>query len=206
MIFFAIGVSLFALTYFNFSTKGNLLNQKDAELLGSILYRALFYLHIAGGIVALSTGAFQFLPKFRKKRAKLHRKLGKAYVLGILLGGSAGFIIAWFAQEGWVARIGFVGLAISWLFTTYRAYQHIRKREIVEHQKWMHRSYAITFAAVTLRLYLPLFLAAFGYSFSFAYPIIAWLCWVPNILVMEWVIFRRFKKTNTDDKLMGAVA
>ena len=206
MIFFAIGISLFGMTYFTFSTEGNLLGQKDAELLGNLLYRTIFYLHIAGGVIALTTGAFQFLPKFRKKRPKPHRNLGKAYIIGILVGGSAGFIIAWFAQEGWVAKIGFVGLSIAWLYTTYRAYEHIRKGEIVEHQKWMHRSFAVTFSAVTLRIWLPLFLAGFGWSFSFAYPIVAWLCWVPNMLVMEWALFKRFKKKPAKDEFLGAVA
>jgi len=206
MFLFSIAISLFAMSYFNFSTQGNLLSQKDAELLGSILYRSIFYLHIAGGIVALFTGAFQFLPKFRKKRIKLHRTLGKAYLLGILVGGSAGFIIAWFAQEGWGAKIGFVFLALAWLYTSWQAYSHIRKRQIVEHQKWMHRSYAVTFSAVTLRIWLPLFLAGFGWEFSFAYPIVAWLCWVPNLMVMEWALFRRFGKVQVKSERIEAVS
>lgn len=206
MFFFAMGISLFAMTYFNFNPRNGLLSQKDVELVGNILYRSIFYLHIAGGIVALSTGASQFLPRFRNKRKQLHRNLGKIYLGGILVGGSAGFIIAWFAQEGWIARIGFICLAIAWLYTSYRALQHIRNGEVEEHQKWMHRSYAVTFSAVTLRIWLPLFLAGFGWSFSFAYPLVAWLCWVPNILVMEWVLFRRFRNPFKKDNLQKVVA
>jgi hypothetical protein len=55
----------------------------------------------------------------------------------------------------------------------------------------MIRSFALTLAAVTLRLYLPLSRIA-GIPFYDAYVPIAWLCWVPNLLVAEtWLRLRR---------------
>jgi len=54
----------------------------------------------------------------------------------------------------------------------------------------MIRSYSLTFAAVTLRIYLPLAFAS-GIPFEIAYPAIAWLCWVPNAIVAEWMFVRR---------------
>jgi len=42
-------------------------------------------------------------------------------------------------------------------------------------------SYAECFAAVTLRIWLPLLTLVLG-EFLTAYRIVAWLCWVPNIL------------------------
>lgn len=48
----------------------------------------------------------------------------------------------------------------------------------------MIRSFALTFAAVTLRLYLPLHLL-FQVSFDDAYRAISFLCWVPNLLIAE---------------------
>jgi hypothetical protein len=50
----------------------------------------------------------------------------------------------------------------------------------------MIRNFALTFAAVTLRLYLPPVLIV-GLPFAMSYAIIAWLCWVPNLLVAEWL-------------------
>ena len=58
----------------------------------------------------------------------------------------------------------------------------------------MMRNYALTFAGVMLRVWVPLFLAA-GMDFTAAYVIIAWFCWVPNLLVVEWVI-RSGKKSQ----------
>lgn len=46
------------------------------------------------------------------------------------------------------------------------------------------------FAAVMLRIYLPVSMAG-GVPFESAYPVIAWLCWVPNLVVVEsWLRWR----------------
>jgi hypothetical protein len=48
----------------------------------------------------------------------------------------------------------------------------------------MIRSFALTFAAVTLRLYLPL-AALLSINFVDAYRAISFLAWLPNLLVVE---------------------
>ena len=53
----------------------------------------------------------------------------------------------------------------------------------------MLRSFALIFGAVTLRIYLPISFAL-GFEFSSSYPVIAWVNWVPNILLIEWWIRR----------------
>jgi hypothetical protein len=53
----------------------------------------------------------------------------------------------------------------------------------------MIRNFALAFAAVMLRLYLPMAFAA-GADFEESYRAIAWLCWVPNVLVAEWLVKR----------------
>jgi len=101
--------------------------------------------------------------------------------------------IAQYASTGIVAQIGFTGLALSWLTTTSMAYISIRRKEIAAHQIWMIRSYALTFAAVTLRLYLGPSIAL-GAPFDVAYPIISWACWVPNIIAAELIFVRPLQK------------
>jgi len=54
----------------------------------------------------------------------------------------------------------------------------------------MIRSYALTVAAITLRSYLPLMLVA-GVPLAMSYPLVAWVCWIPNLLFAEWLIRRR---------------
>ncbi len=68
-----------------------------------------------------------------------------------------------------------------------RAYAAIRARDIELHRRWMVRNFALTFAAVTLRLWLPASVVS-GIPFEAAYPVIAWLCWVPNLLAAELLL------------------
>jgi hypothetical protein len=53
----------------------------------------------------------------------------------------------------------------------------------------MTRNFALTFAAVTLRIWVPASFVS-GIPLAVAYPIIAWLCWVPNLLVAELILGR----------------
>ena len=141
--------------------------------------------HFAGGGLALAVGPFQFLRSQRARRPALHRWLGRLYVAAIVAGGSAGLVLAFFSQGGAVAHAGFGLLAAAWLLTTTAAYLRIRRGDVAAHRQWMIRSFALTLAAVTLRIYLPASQAA-GISFEAAYPVIAWACWLPNLVVAEW--------------------
>jgi hypothetical protein len=60
----------------------------------------------------------------------------------------------------------------------------------------MMRCFAITFAAVTLRLYLGLF-AVIAVPFDAAYPVVAWLSWVPNLILVEWYLALKRTRSPT---------
>jgi hypothetical protein len=90
-------------------------------------------------------------------------------------------------EAGLVAAAGFGLLAVPWLATTAVGVWKARARDFAAHRQWMIRSAALTFAAVTLRHELPLLVLG-GLEFPTAYTIVAWLCWVPNLLVAEWVV------------------
>jgi hypothetical protein len=98
--------------------------------------------------------------------------------------------MSFFAITGPVAGAGFFLLAIAWLATSGRAYAKARAGDIAAHRRWMIRSAALTFAAVTLRLYLASSQIA-GLPFAPSYTIIAWACWVPNLIVVEAWLRRR---------------
>lgn len=146
--------------------------------------------HIFASALALVLGPLQFWARLRAERPGLHRWLGRVYLgVGVAVGGAAGLYMSWYAFGGLVARLGFAGLAVAWLYTGARAYAAARGRDFAAHRRWMIRNFALTFAAVTLRLYLPP-VFVFGLSFATAYAAIAWLCWVPNLVVAEWLVKR----------------
>lgn len=151
---------------------------------------AVVLTHALAAAIALAIGPLQFRARLRQSAPSVHRWLGRVYFAGVLIGGIAGLYMAFHAYGGAVARAGFASLAVAWLYTGLRAYLSIRERDVPAHRNWMIRNFALTFAAVTLRLYVPAALG-FGIALGTAYPVIAWLCWVPNLLVARWLIVAR---------------
>ncbi|MFD2583062.1 DUF2306 domain-containing protein [Pedobacter vanadiisoli] len=175
-------IGLYPIIYFLVDRKFGLLNSKSVELLANTFWNIGFYTHIIFGGIALLTGWTQFSPKMRNRRMALHRKLGKVYVIAVLLSALAGIYIGFFATGGLISSTGFICLGIIWFYTTLKAYLYIKRGEIEKHQKAMVYSYAACFAAVTLRIWLPILTMLYG-NFSKAYLVVAWLSWVPNLLV-----------------------
>lgn len=147
-------------------------------------------LHFGGGAIALLAGALQAHRGLRLRRPAVHRWTGRVYLLAVLASGSAGLLLATRSTAGPIAQWGFGLMAVLWLVTTVVGWRHARAGRYQEHRNWMIRSYALTLAAVTLRLWLPLSQVA-GIAFLTAYVAIAWLCWVPNLLLAEWFLRRR---------------
>jgi uncharacterized membrane protein len=195
--FFAIAVGLYPLIYYFIDIHSfGLLQSKPKEVLGMGTYIPLFYVHVTCGGIALLTGWTQFSQRLRSRYMRWHRLAGKVYVVAVLLSSTAGLFIAMFASGGLVSVMGFGMLALLWLFTDVVAYMRIRRLDIVQHEKWMIRNYALSFAAVTLRIYLPLSQAVFHMDFMTAYRVISWLCWVPNLVIAEWIVTRGLTRSR----------
>lgn len=149
----------------------------------------MFLLHVSSASVALALGALQILPKLRKTFPAVHRWLGRLYAVAVLLGAVSGFAIA-LKIDGVGSTVGFAALAVLWLLITTQAVSLARARKFAAHRRWMICSFALTFAAVTLRLQLLVFIAGFNMTYEQVYPILAWSCWVPNLAFALWFIQR----------------
>ena len=142
------------------------------------------YTHIFASALALLLVPSQLAAGWRRKHPAWHRRAGRVYLaVGVLPGGLSGLYVAQFAFGGAVSTWGFSMLAILWLGTAALAYRAIRRGDVPTHRRWMLLNVALTFAAVTLRLYLGLFFAN-RVPFELFYPWVSWLCWVPNVLLM----------------------
>ena len=144
----------------------------------------IFWTHAVAASATLELNPFQFWQGLRSRRRDIHRWIGRAYLVAVLAGGLSGLCMSFFAMTGPVAGAGFFLLALGWLSTTWMAYARIRTGEIAAHRRWMIRSAALAFAAVTLRLYLPLSMVI-GLPFEPSYTVIAWACWIPNLIAVE---------------------
>jgi Predicted membrane protein (DUF2306) len=67
------------------------------------------------------------------------------------------------------ARLCFSCLSLVWFYSTLKAYRAVRCNDVTSHRNWMTRSYTITFAAVMLRIWFPLFQFAFHFPENDAY-------------------------------------
>lgn len=172
--------------------KAGILKIKPEALFSNTFWTISFYTHITLGGLALLTGWLQFSQKVRARHLLLHRNLGKVYVIAVLTSAVAGLNIAFYASGGLPTMLGFMALSIAWFYSTLMAYVHIRKGSVHQHEKLMTYSYACTFAAVTLRLWMPLLVPLFG-SFMTAYAVVAWWCWLPN-LGAAWLLTRKAER------------
>lgn len=184
----ATGLSLLvALASYRFLALGLPLSFPD--MLGQIEeQRIAFILHVSLAPLALAIGAVQFFPAIRKRKP-LHRWLGRIYAGAILISGAAGIIVGLNAAGGLSAQIGFVVLALLWIGVTANAVRHAMARRIGKHRRWMIYSFALTFAGVTLRLWILPFMAM-GFSYTEASIYLAWLAWLPNMAFAWWWLRR----------------
>ena len=153
----------------------------------------LLLAHIGGAMLAALAGPLQFWGGFRRKYKKVHRIIGLSYLAGVCISAPAALIISPISQGGLTTHIGFAMLAILWAGATFIAYYHIISKDWRAHQRWMIRSFALTFAFVTLRLWLG-GLALTGAPFDEVYQTTAWLCWVPNLIIVELYLGMRANK------------
>jgi uncharacterized membrane protein len=142
-------------------------------------------------MLALIVGPLQSLAWVRTRHLTVHRWLGRIYVFSVVVGSIAGFYMAWLSYGGLPTHVAFASLAVWWCTTALVAYRHVVARRVEAHRRWMIRSYAMTFAAVTLRLWLLLLIFPLQVAFDEAYATVAWICWVWNIPVAEWLVRRR---------------
>lgn len=173
--------------YIPVSSNVSFLMIKQTEVASRPEYLSIFYLHVYSSIFALMAG---FIAVFFDKNLKyLHRFSGRIYVFTTLLFSAlSGVYIGIFANGGLLSKVSFVLLGILWFYTTYRSYKEIRKRNILQHKFWMWRSYALALSAITLRMWKVILVYLFHPNPMDVYQIIAWLGWVPNLLLVEYII------------------
>lgn len=149
------------------------------------VYLPAFYIHICTGSIVLITGVFQFSKSIRARFPAWHRTSGKVYIFVILIfTAPSGLVMSLYANGGFAAGIGFALLAMLWWIFTLTGFRSATRKRWNIHRGFMMRSYALTFSAVTLRLYSFCFALA-GFRGDLIYIIIAWLSWVPTLVHLE---------------------
>lgn len=188
--FFSILMLRITLPYLTFRIDAAFLATKQS-IIHIAPWRYAFYIHVCTSIIVLMAGIVQFIPQIAYRYKKLHRAVGMLYiVIIVLLSGPSGLIMGIYANGGIYAKISFVILSILWIAFTAIAYVKALQRNIETHKAFMVRSYALTLSAIALRTYaflIPMFVHMNGRD---EYVLIAWLSWVPNLIIAELLIWR----------------
>lgn len=193
-IFFCFLMLQIVLQYIPAGTDTAFLGIKQ-DFINIPLYLPAFYIHVFTAILALPAGLTQFSKFIRKQFPHIHKLNGRIYVFSIvLLGAPSGFFIGIFANGGISSQLAFCTLAVLWIWFTFQAFQKARQKKFKDHQAFMYRSFALTLSAITLRAWKYVLIGAFHPRPMDVYQIVAWVGWVPNLLIAEYLISKKIYK------------
>jgi uncharacterized membrane protein len=151
------------------------------------------WVHIIGGTLALFIGPVQLWLGQTRQKLRLHRALGKIYLLGIAIGCVGAYYLCLTTPVGFIYATGLFGMALAWTATTAMAVLAIRYRNFVQHREWMIRSYVVTLSFVFFRM-IAAGLEVFGVGGS-GVPgdtaratLAAWLSWAIPLLATELLL------------------
>lgn len=160
-------------------------------------WRIAFFIHVYASIWVLLAGFTQFSKGIQRNNPLLHRSMGYIYVTDVLLiTGPAGLLMGFYANGGLSSRIAFVSLAALWIFFTAMALIKAKQKDFKAHRAYMIRSYALTLSAITLRAWKYAINNSFELPPMDVYRSVAWLGWVPNLIIAEWLIWRSNRMTK----------
>jgi len=200
IVFKIIGISLAILVGFNaiihivLTIPFSLVLSKPDDIQNRSIWNIFFLLHVFFGGIALTSGWYLFLKKLQNKWRKAHKMLGYIYALSTLISAISGFYIAFYANGGWVASLGFISLTTIWFYVTLNSIFHVRNGLLKKHQEMMIYSYALCLSAVTFRLWNPALNLLLNDEIL-AYQVAAWESWLPNIFVAFLIIRNKVDKT-----------
>jgi uncharacterized membrane protein len=166
------------------------------EVYGSYFFPRVFWVfpHIVLGIVATIIGPFQFIPKIRNKYLKIHRQLGRIYIISTVLSGIAGMYMAATSDVNLPYAVGLFMLGVTWVTSSIMAFVSIKNRKVDLHKDWMIRSYVITFAFVSFRFVEDILMALEIGTRLEVLVLMSWACWAIPLFITE--VFIQGRKIN----------
>ncbi|HXP74584.1 MAG TPA: DUF2306 domain-containing protein [Stellaceae bacterium] len=167
--------------------------QRDLQLLdaGSPLrqrYAGISSLMLAHGIfgaLALLMAPFQFSSRLRQRHIRVHRLMGRLYVLGVAVAAPVSIPVAVILGPPMLVMAATIQ-AVGWLLTTATALYCVRTGRIQQHREWMMRSYpfAMVFVIARVILGIPAIESMGEVAFvSVVWSVIATACFLPSFLI-----------------------
>lgn len=185
-----------SLQYIPYNTDVAFLRIKQ-DVINIPFYKLAFFTHVYTAIFVLPAGFTQFSSYIRRNFTLIHRYSGWMYAVTVILfAGPSGFYMGLYANGGVVSQVSFCLLALLWIFFTLMAIVKVIQHDFISHREFLIRSFALTLSAITLRAWKYLLVFLFHPRPMDVYEIVAWLGWIPNIIIAELIIMKviRIKK------------
>lgn len=186
------------LRYVTFDTNASFLQIKQ-DFIGNKVWLTAFYVHVFSSLFALLAGFTQFSKRIRQRAPQIHRLAGRIYVIDILLiTGPAGLLMSFYANGGMGSQLAFFTLSVLWWYFTWQAWRAAVDRDFSRHRAHMLRSFALTLSAITLRVWKLGLAHYFELPPMDIYRLVAWLGFVPNLLLVEFYLYRLRNKPGRE--------
>jgi len=150
----------------------------------------LTMLHIIPGLLFLTLGALQFVPRIRQRHIRIHRRLGWFLVACAATSGVCALLVSsrFPAFGGVSTQAATVFFGAIFLGSLAKAIRCIRRRQVALHREWMIRTFALAMGVATIRLYIAFFTILSHYRFLDIFGAAFWLGFATNLLVAEiWI-------------------
>jgi uncharacterized membrane protein len=194
LVFFTCLMARITVEYIPYNTDVGFLQIKQ-DYIDIDHWRIAFFVHVYASMWALLAGFTQFSSHIQSFYPRVHRALGYVYVTNVLLiTGPAALVMSVYANGGPTSKIAFGLLAIGWITFTAIALLKAKNGDFVAHRNFMIRSYALTLSALTLRAWKWSITNSVELPPMDVYRAVAWLGWVPNIIVAELLIRGLFRR------------
>ncbi|HYO52886.1 DUF2306 domain-containing protein [Archangium sp.] len=146
-------------------------------------------IHRLGGTLYMVMGVLQFSKTFRARRPRVHRWVGRAFILLSFAAAISGVSMAYtHGMAGTVELVPSVVFGALMILATARAYLYARKREFARHREWMIRSFSIGLGIATIRILYMVGIATTSLTPTQLIGVTFWSGWLVTMAAGEWWI------------------
>lgn len=166
------------------------------------LHYPLLVGHVLLGGVAMVCALAQLWPGLRR-RARVHRRIGRVYVATALPAALAALVLGALTPFGPILAVSNVVLALLWWWFTAAGWRAGRRRDFGAHRRHMLRSAVLALSIITNRVWTPVL---FVVSEPLQHNVLqlsdehrlwlvaglgGWLGWTLPLLGVQWWLHRR---------------
>lgn len=190
ILFIGLLITVKSLDYYSPDFSSGFLSDKEDIFKG--LYKIAFYFHIISTPIALLIGTIQVFFNLNNRFKKSHQLLGKIYVFLILIiCAPSGLIMSFYSFGGILSIISFLLLSVLLFYYTFKSYRAILNGDVKKHTENIIRSYLLLISAILLRILSFVFIHYFNWEGETMYTTIAWLSWLPSLIIYQLYLIVR---------------